>query len=112
MSRLRKAIDAAPDTRQLSQSLQDWGNKVLGLPRQTPLRELGRILGQAYRRVDGERVCQLLAALDASRYGSEQMLDLQAWKRDFSDELDRVGTRKPFRTGHTRQTGLPLLNPV
>ena len=111
-ARLRKSIDAAADARVLAQYLQDWGVRVLGLPFQTPLMELGRALVRAYPGVDGERVHRLLTALDASLYGGGQALDLEAWKRDFSGELNRIGARKPYRPARARHAGLPVLNPV
>ena len=110
--RLRKAIDAVEDARALAQYLQDWGVRMLGLPFQTPLMELGQTLAQAYPECDAEHVQRLLATLDASLYGGGQDLDLDAWKRDFIDELDRIGIRKPFRKAHDRHAGLPVLNPV
>jgi hypothetical protein len=111
-TRLRRAIDMAENARALAQYLQDWGVRVLGLPFQTPLVEMGQTLVLAYPRVDAERVQRLLAILDASLYGGRQNLELDAWKRDFIDQLDRIGIRKPFRAAHDRPAGLPVLNPV
>jgi hypothetical protein len=111
-TRLRKAIDAAEHARTVAQYLQDWGVRVLGLPFQTPLVELGQTLVLAYPGVDAEHVRRLMAALDASLYGGGQALDLDAWKRDFNGELDRIGIRKPFRAAQDHHAGLPVLNPV
>jgi hypothetical protein len=110
--RLRKDLEAARDADVLRQCLLGWGNKVLGLPLHSTLTEWGQAVAQAYPQVDGENLDHLLAALDASLYGGTRGPELEAWKRAFRIELDRVGGRKPFHAAPVRDRGLPALNPV
>jgi hypothetical protein len=109
---LRKNIEAARNADVLRKCLLGWGNKVLGLPHHTTLTEWGQAVVQAYPQVDGESLDQLLAVLDASLYGSTRGLELEAWKRAFRIELDRMGRHKPFHAHPIRHRGLPALNPV
>ena len=109
---LRKDLEAAPDADALRQCLLAWGNRVLGLPVHSTLTEWGRTLTQAYPQVDAGSLDHLLAALDASLYGGTRGLDIEAWKRAFRIELDRVGGRKRFHPVSLRRRGLPALNPV
>jgi hypothetical protein len=110
--RLRKNIEAARDADVLREYLLGWGNKVLGLPRHTTLSEWGQAVVQTYPQVDGESLDQQLAVLDASLYGSTRELELEAWKRAFRIQLDRMGRHKPFHGTPIRDRGLPALNPV
>ena len=109
---LRKNVEAARDADVLRKCLLDWGNKVLGLPHHSTLSEWGQTVAHAYPQVDGESLDQLLAVLDASLYGSTQGLELEAWKRAFRIQLDRMGRHKPFHATPIRDSGLPALNPV
>jgi hypothetical protein len=109
---LRKNFEAARDADVLRKCLLGWGNKVLGLPSHTTLTEWGQTVARAYPQVDSENLDQLLAVLDASLYGSTRGLELEAWKRAFRIELDRMGRHKPFHATPIRDRGLPALNPV
>ena len=109
---LRKNIEAARDAHVLRKCLLGWGNKVLGLSLHTTLTEWGQTVARAYPQVDGESLHQLLAVLDASLYGGTRGLELEAWKRAFSKELDQIGKHKPFPPTPIRDRGLPALNPV
>jgi hypothetical protein len=108
---LRKDLESARDADVVRQCLLGWGNKVLGLPLHATLTEWGQAVRQAYPQVDGSSLDHLLAALDASLYGGTRGLELEAWKRAFRTELDRVGRRKPFHAVPARERGLPALNP-
>jgi hypothetical protein len=110
--RLKKRIEAAHDERELRRYLQDYASEVLGLPAQSTFTELGRVMETAFPRFDVTRIKQLLGDLGASLYGGgKAMLEIEAWKQAFIDELERLGRRNPSREKDADHLGLPVLNP-